>query len=131
MRSGLRHAALASIIGLANLASPAEANTIGVSTCSSAGSSGAPTLHIVDGASRYSIPVGQNGLTSTIIFNKARAFAWLVSSGLFPDGTNFGNYDNFTCGIQTEEATIVIEERQPTPPAVVPLEVEEVEEEAG
>jgi hypothetical protein len=47
-------------------------------------------------------PVGVNGLTESISFNRTRAFDWVAAQGLFPEGTIFNNYNRYICGMPSE-----------------------------
>ncbi|MEJ6388858.1 hypothetical protein [Gymnodinialimonas ulvae] len=88
-------------IATALFAAPASANFVGVSLCNDANSSTFGTvLHIVDGGARYTIAPGQAGLTPNIIMNERAAIQWVSASGLFPQGTVFGNYSGYVCGMQ-------------------------------
>jgi hypothetical protein len=106
------------------LTAPAFANFVGVSLCNDANSpTHSPVLHIVDGGSRYTIAPGQGGLNTNTIMNERRALQWASASGLFPQGTVFGNYDGYVCGMlrgedQREEAPAASE------PPVTDFEVE-------
>ena len=92
-----------SAVASAALTAPAMADFIGVSRCNASGGSSAPTLHFVNEGERFSIAIGQNGLTRSVIMNERRALAWAAASGLFPNATAFGNYSNHICGMAFED----------------------------
>lgn len=95
------------------LTAPALADFVGVSRCNAAGGTSEPVLHFVDGGRRFTVAIGQNGLTRNIIMNERRALAWAAASGLFPEGTTFGNYDDHVCGISAEDAPEPAPEPEP------------------
>ena len=108
--------ALSVISGLA-MSLPAAADFVGVSRCAAADGSNTPALHFIDGGNRFLVVAGGSGLTRSAIFNESAALEWARASGLFPEGTEFGNYDNYICGIQHEEW-------EPDPePAPAPVEI--------
>ncbi|UWQ94290.1 hypothetical protein K3728_11200 [Rhodobacteraceae bacterium M385] len=92
----------ASVLASAALAMPAAADFVGVSQCNASGGSSEPVLHFVDGGRRFTVAVGQGGLTRNIVMNRRAALAWAEASGLFPEDTLFGNYNGFICGISNE-----------------------------
>jgi hypothetical protein len=93
-----------------SLAAPALAGFVGVSRCSLPGAPSQPALHIINGADRYLIPLGDNGLTTSILFDEHEAASWLAATGLFPTDTVFGNYHEFVCGLPVDEADPVVTE---------------------
>ncbi|MGP1356596.1 hypothetical protein [Roseicyclus sp.] len=101
-RSPILFAALAAAI---LSAAPALAQSVGVSRCDrQEGAVFQPGLMTVDAAgTRVFHPVGENGLTESIVFNRDEAFAWVAGQGLFPAGTVFGDYDGYICGLPCEE----------------------------
>ena len=107
------------------LAFPAFADFVGVSRCAATDGSNSPALHFVSGGDRFLVIVGTGGLTRSIAFNERRALEWARNSGLFPEGTTFGNYDDFVCGILNEDEEA---EEQPAPSPEEPEEPEQPEE---
>ncbi len=105
------------------LAFPAAADFVGVSRCAAADGNNTPALHFVSGGNRFLVVVGEGGLTRSIAFNQRRALEWARNSGLFPEGTVFGNYTDYVCGILNED------EEAEEQPASAPVESEEPEEE--
>ncbi|MBF9042305.1 hypothetical protein HKCCE4037_03135 [Rhodobacterales bacterium HKCCE4037] len=102
---------------------PALADFVGVSACATGGASSTPALHFVDGGNRFVVAVGSGGLTRNIVFNEAAAIEWARNSGLFPDGTVFGNYDDHVCGLLNEADDPAPEpDPAPAPPPEVPEE---------
>lgn len=93
------------LVAAAMLATPVYADFVGVSRCDEL-SDGVyrPGLMTVEAdGTRTFHPVGVNGLTETIVFNRRRAMEWVEGQGLFPEGTTFGNYQRHICGILCEE----------------------------
>ena len=100
----MRNRATALVLGLM-LAAPAFADSVGVSRCDREdGGVFRPGLLTVErDGTRTFYPVGENGLTETIIFNEGQAIDWIRAQGLFPEGTMFGDYANVICGLPCEE----------------------------
>jgi hypothetical protein len=114
--NSLSYSASAALLMTTVFAAPVHAGFVGISRCNSAGDGSPPALHIVDGGQRYIIGVGESGLTRNAIFNEHDALAWAAASGLFPEGTTFGNYADFICGLQTEDVEVTPEpEPEPEP----------------
>lgn len=107
---------LASTLISAALTLPAAADFVGVSRCNAASQGYPPVLHFVNGGNRFTVGVDERGLTADIIYNEAAALAWARQSGLFPEGTVFGNYQNYICGLQYEET-----QTEPEPETAPPL----------
>jgi hypothetical protein len=86
-------------------AGAAVADMIGVSRCDQeVNGTFQPGLLTVDpDGTRVFHPVGENGLTETITFNRQQAFDWVEAQGLFPDGTVYANYDGYICGLPCED----------------------------
>ncbi len=116
-----------SIAATAALSVPVAAGFIGVSRCNQAGGSSAPVLHIVDGGDRFVVPVGENGLTRNTVLSERRAMAWAAASGLFPEGSVFGNYSGYICGLQVED-TEPEQEPEPTPEPEEPTDFSSLED---
>lgn len=110
----------ASALASAALTMPAAAGFVSVSQCNASGGSSEPVLHFVDGGRRFTVAVGQGGLTRDMIFNERAALAWAAASGLFPEGSVFGNYDDHICGIENERSDP--EPEQPSAPPELPEE---------
>jgi hypothetical protein len=84
---------------------PAFADIVGVSRCDQQenGVFRPGLMTVAPDGTRTLYPVGENGLTETIIFSRSEAFAWVESQGLFPAGTTFANYNGYICGLPCEE----------------------------
>ncbi|MEX3015535.1 hypothetical protein [Gymnodinialimonas hymeniacidonis] len=104
------------------LAFPAAADFVGVSRCAAADGTNTPALHFVSGGERFLVVVGSGGLTRSIAFNERRALEWARNSGLFPEGTVFGNYSDYVCGLLNEDEEV---EEQPAPAPEEPEQPEE------
>lgn len=113
-----------SIVASSSLPIPALADFVGASRCSLPGAPSQPALHIISGADRYLIPIGENGLTATILSDDRETFSWLAASGLFPDDTVFGNYNDFICGNPVED--VETEQVADLTPSPEPEEREEI-----
>jgi hypothetical protein len=85
--------------------SAGAADVVGVSRCDEAVDGvfrpGLLTLE-ADGTRTFH-PVGENGLTEAITFNRTRAFEWVEAQGFYPAGTMFEDYDDYICGMPCEE----------------------------
>jgi hypothetical protein len=96
---------IAALLAASALVGPAAADAVGVSRCDEAVDGvfrpGLLTLE-ADGTRTFH-PVGENGLTEAITFNRARAFEWVEAQGFYPAGTMFENYDDYICGMPCEE----------------------------
>ena len=105
---------IAVAVATSMLAGPLAADVVGVSRCDRAvdGVFKPGLLTVESDGTQTFYPVGENGLTETITFNRARAFEWVAAQGLFPEGTTFADYDDFICGLPCEECT---EEEPPEP----------------
>lgn len=101
-----RSLSLIAALGAASLlAGAAVADTVGVSRCDrEQNGTFRPGLLTVDAeGNRVFHPVGENGLTESIVFNRGRAFDWVEAQGIFPEDTIFENYTNYICGLPCEE----------------------------
>ncbi len=113
----LTGAATVSVLFATLLATPASAGFVTVSRCNAGGDNGAPVLHFVNDGDRFTVAIGENSLTRDIIFNERAALDWAAASGLFPDGTIFGDYANRICGLLREETVEQVEfEPEPEEP---------------
>lgn len=100
------------------LAAPVMADTVGVSPCNrEAEGVFRPGLLTVEAdGTRVFYPVGENGLTETIVYNRAAALEWIAGQDGFAAGTVFGNYDGFVCGLPCEECGEPSQQTQPQEP---------------
>lgn len=106
----------ASVLATALLSLPAAAGFVSVSRCNEAGGTSPPVLHFVNGGDRFIVRIGERGLTRNVIFNERAARAWAAASGLFPEGTVFGNYSGFICGLPSEDIEVTEEPLEPAEP---------------
>ncbi|MBL4628482.1 MAG: hypothetical protein JKY00_10685 [Roseicyclus sp.] len=114
-----RAIAAAILISGAMTTLPAMADAVGISRCNASGGTSTPVLHFVNGGERFVIGIGERGLTRNVISSERRAIQWAAASGLFPEGTVFGNYAGYVCGLQNADP----EPRAPAPaPAPAPSE---------
>lgn len=104
----LATAALA--VGL--LPGAAGAETVGVSRCDREVDGALETgLMTVDASGNQIFrPVGEDGLTQSIVLDPFRAFEWVAGLGQFPVGTTFANYQGYFCGELIEAAADLSEE---------------------
>lgn len=101
-----RSLSMIAALGAASLlAGAAVADTVGVSRCDrQENGTFRPGLLTVDSdGNRVFHPIGENGLTESIVFNRSRAFDWVEAQGFFPEDTIFQNYTNYICGLPCEE----------------------------
>ncbi len=84
---------------------PVHADPVGVSPCSIEVGPGSytPALHVKQNGISTIYPVGYNGLTPSIISNRAAAFEWVRANLGLPDDTYLRDFHNFVCGILNEE----------------------------
>jgi hypothetical protein len=105
---------IAAMLAASAIVGPASADVVGVSRCDEAVDGvfrpGLLTLE-ADGTRTFH-PVGENGLTETITFNRTLAFEWVEAQGFYPAGTMFTDYDDYICGLPCEECE---EEDSPEP----------------
>lgn len=129
MQRQLRISGLVTVLAL--LAAPVLAETVGVSRCNREADGGfRPGLLTVEAdGTRTFHPVGENGLTESIVFNRAAAIAWVAGQGIYVAGTVFDHYDGFVCGLPCEECAEPVEQTQPEEPEPEDPEPEDPEPE--
>ena len=112
-------------------ASPVYADFVGVSRCDQEnnGTFTPGLLTVEQDGTRTFYPVGENGLTSTIVFNCRMATDWVEGQNLYPAGTMFGECRNYICGVLCEECEEDVQEEsveepqeEPDSPTVEPTE---------
>jgi lipid-binding SYLF domain-containing protein len=84
---------IAAMLAASAFVGPAVADVVGVSRCDEAvdGVFRPGLLTVEADGTRTFHPVGENGLTETIAFNRTRAFEWVEAQGFYPAGTMFAD----------------------------------------
>lgn len=100
-----RYTLTVAVLATGLMAGAVAADVVGVSRCDQDvnGVFQPGLLTVEPDGTRTFHPVGENGLTETITFNRERAFDWVRAQGLFSDGTTYENYRGYICGLPCEE----------------------------